>query len=159
MGRSEHSVSRKELVQELGLPEIVIEAALLYMDVKGWIGSLMPSKLKISVAGIELVEDEKRFGEEFESSSNVVLIFEGSGLGDKGEGFEQVYEVVDSAAVSEEEKKEVRALVEAVERELEEMGPALEEIKKSVALISEKAEWLKPGIVHSVCHTVMERLT
>jgi len=70
-----------------------------------------------------------------------------------------VYEVVDSAAVSEEEKKEVRALVEAVERELEEMGPALEEIKKSVALISEKAEWLKPGIVHSVCHTVMERLT
>lgn len=157
MGRSEHSVSKKELVQELGLPEIVVEAALLYMDVKGWIGSLMPSGLKISVAGMELVEDEKRFGEEFESSSNVILIFEDQ-VGDGEKGFEQVYEMVDSAAVSEEEKKEVRALIEAVERELEEMGPALEEIKKCVALISEKAEWLKPGVVHSVCYAVMERL-
>lgn len=155
-GRREHTVNRKELVEELGIPEWVVEASLLYMDTKGWIGSLVPSALRISVKGIEVVEDRKLFEEEFGRGSNVVLVVH-EGIVGKG-GFERVLEAVESSALSDVDKEEVKKLVDEVEERLEEIGPGVEGLQKCVMRVLEKAEWLRPVLGSVVCGMILEKL-
>lgn len=158
MDRKEHSLDKQELMEEIGLPEWVVEASLLYMDAKGWMSSLLPKALKISPAGVELVEDRERFLEEFESLSNVVMVIVDSKVkGSLEGGFEMLYDEVGSH-FSEEEKEEVLKLLEIVEKKCEEMGGPMEELGKGMVQVLEKAEWLRPYLHSVVCRKFLGNL-
>jgi len=156
VGRREHTVSREELVEELGIPEWVVEASVLYMDAKGWMESLVPSGLRISVRGVEVVEDKKRFEREFGRGSNVVLVVH-EGIGSK-DGFERVLEAVESSVLSDEDKEEVRRLVREVEERLGKIGTDIGGLDRSIIRILEKAEWLRPLLSSVVCRVFLEKL-
>jgi hypothetical protein len=159
MDRKEHSLTKQELIEDIGVPEWVVEASLLYMDAKGWMSSLLPSALKISPAGVELVEDRERFLEEFESLSNVVLVIVNSKVkGSLEGGFEMLYEEVKSSHFSEEEKEEVFKLLETVEKKCEEMGGPMEELGRGIKQVLEKAEWLRPYLHSVVCRKFLGNL-
>ncbi|MBU7017617.1 MAG: hypothetical protein HXS44_08910 [Theionarchaea archaeon] len=157
--RKEHSLTKQQLMEDIGLPEWVVEASLLYMDAKGWMSSLLPSALRISPAGVDLVEDRERFLEEFESLSNVVLVIVDSEVeGSLEGGFEKLYEEVGSSVLSEEEKEEVSKLLEMVEKKCEEMGGPMEELGKGMVQVLEKAEWLRPYLHSVVCRKFLGNL-
>jgi hypothetical protein len=155
MTRREHTVTMEELVEELGIPELVVEASLLYMDAKGWVMSLFPSKLKISPAGIEMVEDKEQIVREFGSFSHVVLVVDG---GIEGEiRFEDLYEKVASSSLSDTGKEEVVGYLKKIEQHVEEMGPSLEGIGEGLSHIMDKAEWLQPGLTSVICRVILAR--
>ena len=155
MTRREHTVNREELVEELGIPEWVVEASLLYMDAKGWITSLFPSKLQISPAGIEVIEDKEQIVREFGSFSHVVLVVDGKIEGEIR--FEDLYEKVASSSLSDAGKEEVIAYLKEIEEYVEEMGPSLEGIGEGLSHILEKAEWLQPGLTSVICRAILAR--
>lgn len=160
IGRREHAVTREELVRELGYPEWVVEASLLYMDAKGWMSSLLPDGLRISVSGVEVVEDKEKFLEEFGVPSNVILVITGGEEGRekvKG-GFDEVYKEVEMSALSDADKEEVLLSLEKVEKKCAEITVHMEELGKGIAQVLKKAEWLRSLLGSVICRMFLGKL-
>jgi hypothetical protein len=156
-GREEHTLTGEELREEIGVPEWVVGAALLYMDARGWMGSLQSDGLCISAAGVDVVENENRFAEEFGGNSNVILVIVDN-EGSAGKGFEEVYEKVAGSMLSDDEKGEIRRLLEDIEKQVAKAGACLDGIGVRMAEVLKMCEWLSPVLSSVVCKIFLERL-
>lgn len=162
------SVSHKELIRHLGISKNELYSNIVYLDEKGYarlvntIGSLFFSA-RITIKGIDLIEDESEFNVKFPVRQNVTHI-EGDMIGvvsqgdnaqissqvsiQIGENFNNILQKIDSNTDFDAETKEsLKSKVQEIKAEIQKTEPDGSKIKSAFDFLKQKAKWVYDEIV------------